>query len=205
MNKIDLLDKRFIELVRKPNKTKDEIEEIKKVGIELDKELHLETKGFLNELKVLGLNISSVWDLVNTSQSYPNAISILINHLSRPYHRRNKEGMVRALAVKEAKGVACRAIIDEYLITPKENVHHPSNFHYRWAFGNTMSVIITEEYVDEVIDIVLDESNGESRHMFVRALGKFKLPKVKKALEQLSNDKNELIHKEAEKALKKIS
>ncbi len=152
----------------------------------------------IEDLVKTGLNVTSSWDLVNTKSSYKAAISILVKHLSKPYHIKNKEGIVRALAVKEAKGIACKAVIDEYHKAPKDN------FHYRWAFGNTMSVIITAEYIDDVVAIVQDESNGESRQMFVTALGKLKSPKVKEVLQQLLNDESEVIRKEAQKVLKKI-
>jgi hypothetical protein len=143
-------------------------------------------------------NDPEVVDLVNTSKSYKEAIPVLISHLPRPYHLRNKEGIVRALAVKEAKGIACIPIIDEYHRTPKE--HH----NYRWVFGNTMTVIITEECIDDVVDIVLDDSNGESRQQFVIALGKLKSPRAKETLQQLLNDNSEVIRKDAQKALKQI-
>lgn len=123
----------------------------------------------------------------------------MVKHLSKPYHIKNKEGIVRVLAVKEAKGIACSDILYEYYKAPKENLN------YRWAFDNTLAVVITIEYIDDVIAIVLDESNGESRHMFVAALGKLKSPKAKKALQQLLNDKSDLIRKEALKALQKFN
>lgn len=101
--------------------------------------------------------------------------------------------------MKEAKGVACRAIIDEYNKAPKND----SN--YRWALGNTMAVIMTADYIDDVVAIVQDEGNGESRHMFVAALGNTKSSKTREILKQLLIDKSEVIRKEAQKALQKIN
>lgn len=46
----------------------------------------------------------SVWNLVNTTEPYPHFLPILAKHLSRPYHKRVREAIVRALAVNEAKG-----------------------------------------------------------------------------------------------------
>lgn len=172
--------------------------ESEEVRIALEAAYTNEYQSLINELKVIGIDIQSIWDLVNTKSNYKPAIPILVEHLSKPYHIKNKEGIVRALAVKEAKGVACRAIIDEYNKAPKDN------FHYRWTFGNTMAVIMTADYIDDVLAIVQDESNGESRDMFVRALGNTKSPKVKETLQQLLKDKNKTISKEAQKALKKI-
>ncbi len=156
-------------------------------------------KPLVEDLVKAGMNITSSWDLVNTKSSYKSAIPILLEHLSKPYHLKNKEGIIRALAVKEAKGVACRAIIDEYNKAPKND----SN--YRWALGNTMAVIMTADYIDDVVAIVQDEGNGESRHMFVAALGNTKSSKTREILKQLLIDKSEVIRKEAQKALQKIN
>ncbi|MEM6362741.1 MAG: hypothetical protein AAF731_21810, partial [Bacteroidota bacterium] len=157
MEELQRLEKRWAELAGKP-KSKDEIEETLMLAKEIEALRAKEYQSLINELKVLGINIESIWDLVNTKSSYKAAIPILIAHLSKPYHIKNKEGIIRSLAVKEAKGVACRAIIDEYHKASKDN------FNYRWTFGNTMSVIITEEYLNDVVAIVQDENNGESRH-----------------------------------------
>lgn len=139
-------------------------------------------KPLVDELVQAGLNVTSSWDLVNTKSSYKAAIPILVKHLSMPYYVKNKEGIVRALAVREAKRVACRAIIDEYHKAPKDDLN------YRWAFGNTMAVIMTPEYIEDVIAIVQDKSNGESRQMFVAALGKLKSQRAGNALIDLLND-----------------
>jgi hypothetical protein len=144
-----------------------------------------------------------VWDFVNTADKYPDAVPILVKHLSKPYHHRTKEGIVRALAVKEAKGIANKAVMDEYWRLPKEDPDKPWVFHYRWAFGNTMRVIVMKDDLEDLTEIVLDESNGDSRHMFVRALAKLKSPKVREILEQLVNDKSQIVAKEARKAIER--
>jgi len=193
------VEQKFIDLLRKPVKTQAEIQQMEEIRRELEKQLRLETKELLNDLEEVGLKVVSVYDLVNTSASYKEAIPILVKHLSIPYHPKSKEGIVRALAVKEAKGIACKPILEEYYKTPKEDDN------YRWILGNTMRVIVTKDYINEIIDIVLNEDNGESRQMFVVALSKLKHPETKKVLQQLLDDSNELIRKEAQKALKKIS
>ncbi|SEK63731.1 HEAT repeat domain-containing protein [Parapedobacter koreensis] len=156
-------------------------------------------KPLVEDLVKAGMNIRSSWDLVNAKSSYKSAIPILIEHLSKPYCLKNKEGIIRALAVKEAKGVACKTILDEYNKTEKKDAN------YRWSFGNTMAVIMTADYIGDVLAIVQDESNGDSRHMFVTALGNTKSSKAEETLKQLLTDKSEVIRKEAQKALKKIN
>jgi hypothetical protein len=55
------------------------------------------------DLRAAGVSVDSVWDLVNTSEPYPNALPVLIEHLERGgYPDRVVESLGRALAVKPA-------------------------------------------------------------------------------------------------------
>ncbi|MDE3181942.1 MAG: HEAT repeat domain-containing protein [Bacteroidota bacterium] len=227
MNKLEKLERRWNELSGKP-KNKEEIEETLLLGKEIELERAKEYSLMIIELKEKGIAISSVWDLVNTNQSYPNAIPILIEHLPKDYHEKNKEGIVRALAVKDAIGKASPVLIAEYNRTSKDKTL------LRWAIGNTIYTTITENDVDSILPIVQDKTNGMSRQMFVAALGKVKSEKTENVLIDLLDDEevapqalealgkmksvkakgrisvlskhsNPLIRKEAEKALKKIT
>jgi hypothetical protein len=188
------IEKRHAELVQKSPKTEAEGQESLRLGRALEGLLREEVKPLTDELATVGIK-ADVWDLVNTSARYEEAIPILVKHLRKPYHRKNKEGIVRALAVKEAKGIANKTIMEEYRKAPKED------HHFRWAFGNTLNVIVTRDDLDDLIEIVLDETNGNSRQMFVRALAKLKLPRVKETLHKLTNDKSFMVAEEAKKAL----
>jgi hypothetical protein len=199
---IQELERRWVELFDKRPRTPFEDQEKERIGGAFERALRQEVKPLANDLAKIGI-YADIWDLVNTSASYPDAIPILVKHLSRPYHHRNKEGIVRALAVKEAKGIANNAIMEEYRKAPKEDPGNPWKFHFRWAFGNTMRVIVTEDDLEQLIDIVLDETNGDSRDMFVRALAKLKSPRVREVLNQLAADKSKLVAEEAQKALKR--
>lgn len=193
---LEELNQEFNRLAAKSHKAVDEIEELDRVECELRAALRQELKPLIDELCDCG-TVADVWDLVNTSAKYPKAIPILVKHLGKPYHRRNRSGIVRALAVKEAKGIANKVIINEYHRAPKED------FHFSWLFGNTMSVIVTKDDLDELIEIVTDESNGESRTGFIEALAKIKSPKVIEVLHQLENDKNQIVADRAKKILAK--
>ena len=195
------MERRWVELFDKRPRTPSENEEKERIRDELTNAVRLQAKLLFNELAEVGIRIESVWDLVNTSASYPEAIPILIKHLSKPYYYRNKEGIVRALAVKEAKGIANKAVMEEYRRLPKEDPNQPWIFHYRWAFGNTMSVIVTKDDLSDLIEIVLDKRNGESRTGFIAALAKIKSPKVIEVLHKLENDKNQIVAGRAKKIL----
>ena len=61
-------------------------------------------KEMIGELKALGINIQSVWDLVNSPNNYTCAIPILLKHLSEPHYPRVLEGIVRSLAIRDLRG-----------------------------------------------------------------------------------------------------
>jgi len=225
---IDELSNRFSDLVRKPNKTKEDFEEKENLRIALEKELHNEEIELIKELNLIGINISSVWELVNTKEKYLNAIPILLKHIQKNYHEKNKEGIVRALAVKEAIGIASPVLIAEYHRVPKDKML------LRWVIGNTIYTTITDNDIESVLSIVQEKENGISRQMFVaalvkvksekaedvlikllddeevvshalEALGRLKSKKAKEKITTLTNHSKPLIKKEAQKALKKLS
>lgn len=182
-----------------------------------------------NELNKVGIAIDDIYDLVNTKESYPKAIPVLIDLLRKDIEPINiKEGIIRALAVKEAIGLASPILLEEYNKTSKDKMM------LRWAIGNTIYTTITEEDIERIKIIVGDKTNGISRQMFVLALGKvkskekvedilielldddevcphaiealarLKSTKAKNKILTLINHSKELIKKEAQKALKKI-
>lgn len=227
MKELEKLEKRWLELVNKP-KTKEEIEEILLLANKIELERAKESRDLIDELSNVGIKINSIWDLVNTKNSYPKAIDILINHLSKSYSEKTKEGIIRSLAVKEAKGKASPALIDIYNKTSKDETT------LRWIIGNTVCITITTNDAKQILEIVKDKSNGISRQMFVLALGKIehtkdsedtlimllddedvclqalealarlKSVKAKSKILTLVNHPISIIKKEAQKALKKI-
>ena len=220
-------------LRNKQNKSKQDIDKRHSLIDELGKALREEASSLIKELNVLGLNVTSVYDLVNTSKSYPEAIPILLNHVTKNYHDKNKEGIIRALSVREAKGKASSILIEEYNRTPKDKMN------LRWVIGNAILVTFTEDDVESILLIVQDKTNGMSRDRFIEALGKTKIKSAKAAkvenvligllddegdvisvvlkalrkikskgakekISMLTNHSNSLIRMEAQNALKKI-
>lgn len=204
MSSIEQYEKRLEEIkkILSTLQNSDEILKLNRERIELIGYLSIEIRktaeDLVKELQTIYSNVNSVWDLVNTKVKYPELIPILTKHLTKEYHPNIKEGIVRALTVKEAKGIACRVIIDEYKKASKDN------FYYAWSYGNTMKVIITKDYLNEIIEIVLNEENGDSRDMFIEAISKFKTKEVEETINILINNKSELISNTAMKSLKKL-
>ena len=183
-----------------------------------------------NSLLEVGIEVDSVYDLVNTSMSYPEAIHPLIEHLKNIQDVNIKEGIIRALTVKEAKGIANNPLFEEY-----NKTNEIANSGIRWVIGNAFTVIIGAEDVDRILKIVSNKDNGMSRQMFVMALskiksrkqdienvlidlldddlvcshaintlGKLKSVKAEPLLLTLTEHSRPLVRKEAVKALKKI-
>lgn len=198
MADIQILEKRWAELASKP-KTKEEIEETLLLAKQIELERAKEYQGLIDELADMGIKINSIWDLVNTKSKYPKAIPVLMKYLPLVNYVRNKEGIVRALTVPEAKGLVVPLLVNEYLQLPNDQEN------LKWIIGNAVNATITKGEVDNIFPIVLNKENGASRQMFVSALGKIKTDNVKSVLVQLSNDDDKVIREEAKKALKKVS
>jgi len=120
--------------------------EAKRAAAEL--RFRAEEEPMIADLAKVGSEVGSVWDLVNTNMSYPAAIPILLDHLRRPYHERIRNGIIRALTVKEAKGVASDDILDELQReTDEEN---------RWALANALTVV-ADRADRQAIQALLDD------------------------------------------------
>lgn len=177
MDLLEKLEKRWSELAGKP-KSSDEIKETLELAKKIELERAKEYSGLIKELSDIGIKVNTIWDLVNTKSKYPTAIPILLKYLPLMNLDKNKEGIVRALTVPEAKGMAANALINEYVKIPvsKENL--------RWIIGNAIKLTLTDCEIEKVFSIVKDKKNGISREMFVLALGKTKKYK-KEAIELL--------------------
>lgn len=96
-------------------------------------QFRIEEEPIIADLAMSGFEVGSVWDLVNTNKTYPTAIPVLLDHLRRSYHARIREGIIRALTVKEAKGLAGGDIISE--------LRQEADSENRWALANALTVV----------------------------------------------------------------
>jgi HEAT repeat protein len=163
-----------------------------------DEAERFETRELISDLAAVGIRVRSIWTLVNTRERYPEAIPVLITHLQRPYCDRTKEGIARALTVTEARGVAAQALIDEFRKLPA-----PVDINgAKWAMGNALSLVATKEHAQQLVELVCDKRYGGARSMLPLALGKFRTPEVKAALELLVDDPDVAL--QVKRALKKF-
>lgn len=139
------------------------------------------------ELQKAGIKVNGVYDLVNTRRSYKEVIPLLVRLLPSVKDDRIKEGVVRALAVKEAVGEhVSRAMIREFeAISPSAP---PSEQALKWAIANTLSVVARDSVFEEIAALARDKQHGKAREMLAVALGNMKDPRAIDALVELLND-----------------
>lgn len=184
MEYLEQLEARWDELRARSN-TKEGIEEVLKLGKLIEVERAKEFGDLFLDLKKLGLDVNSIWDLVNMKGSYPpGAIDILLKYLPGNYHKRNKEGIIRALTTKQAKGKAAPALIIEYERTPDQEVN------LRWTIGYAIATVMSLKELEWVCSTVLDKSNGKSRSALVLALGTVKTDRSEDILISLLDDRD---------------
>lgn len=118
------------------------------------------------------IQLNSIWDLVNSREKYASIIPVLIDLLKMDFEDDGytKEGIVRALAVKEARGIATKPLIELFEAS--------DNLDLKWVIGNTLSVIATPEYFDDLERIWGNARHGKSRQMIAYALAKTKNPEA---------------------------
>jgi hypothetical protein len=94
------------------------------------------------EAAELGYAISSVWDFVNNATHpflagkfigpYERAYPMLIRHLSLPHHPRVREGIIRALSVRDGGTILANHLLKEFLSEPDTNL--------RWVLANALRI-----------------------------------------------------------------
>lgn len=133
----------------------------------------------VDELQAAGYQVQSAWDLVNTPGSYPKAVPILLAHLSRPYPAAVREGIARALAVREAScgwEVLTRLYRDEHEVRAKDGL------------AVAIAAAANDELIGDVIALARDTSQGPSRLLLLSALERSTDPRARAALMDLGTD-----------------
>lgn len=133
----------------------------------------------VEELRAAGIEVESAWDLVNSSTPYPNALPILLRHLHRSYPGRVKEGIARALAVRDAR------FGWEQL---KTLYRGEQDDEARDGLAVALAAIADDELISDVIDLARDQRLGDSRLLLLRALEKSRQPRARATLMDLGTD-----------------
>ncbi|MEM1223989.1 MAG: hypothetical protein AAGH40_14660 [Verrucomicrobiota bacterium] len=105
---------------------RDQEKRIKKLGKECD----ADERELLKEIYEAGIEVGSVYDFVNSGDHYPEAYPVLQKHLKLPHHPRIREGIIRALTVKDF-GKEIELDLLEELRKEKDNL-------MRWTIANAL-------------------------------------------------------------------
>jgi hypothetical protein len=149
---------------------------------ERERELRLAQAPLIADLGAVGIHVESVWDLVNTRASYAAAIPVLLNHFTPDYPPEVREGIARALAVREAAW-AWDVLLRLFLEEPTSGKRP-----VKWALACALAGAATNDRVDELIRLVTDQSVGENRLALLQPLAKSRDPRARKTLEGLGED-----------------
>jgi len=118
--------------------------------------------------------------LVNTVAPYPDALPILLKHLRRPYPDRVREGIARALAVRDAK-FGWDELTALYIAEPEGT-------NAKRGLAVALAAVSHKAVLDDVIALAHDRRHGTSRLHFLRALRRSRDPRARQAFEDLESD-----------------
>lgn len=147
----------------------------------------------VTDLRAAGVEVNSVWDLVNTAEPYPDALQILLEHLQRGgYPDRVMESLARALAVKPAAH-AWEILRDLYL---KAEGHGEEE-----GLAVALAASATADHLSALIALLDETSRGSTRIHFLRPIKRVGGKRGLDVLTSLQDDP--LFGKEASALLKR--
>jgi hypothetical protein len=140
----------------------------------------------VQELNNAGVRVECVYDLVNTADRYPAAIAILLRHVTLPYSKRIKEGIIRALTVRYAGPDVLRELIRQFCA---ETDSRPNSI--KWVLGNAISEVATPADAETIIALAIDPTHGDARHMIAQRLPRVvkDRARLRQVLQHLMQDK----------------
>jgi hypothetical protein len=140
-------------------------------------------KDLVAELNVAGFPVKSVWDLVNSPNYYDDAIPILLRHLMiETYPEVIRDGIIRALAIPAARE-HWPLFARLYRSLPRTSAHNM----FEDGLAVALSATVSDSTFDELIEMINDESLGESRLLLLWALRRSKKELAKQTIEKLAN------------------
>jgi len=136
----------------------------------------------LRALAAVGVNVSTVWDLVNTSASYTVALPILLDHLNRPYSDGIREGIARALAVRATRPIGWSVLVEQFEKT------EPSNTRVKDGLAVALAEASDDSVLGELIDLAKEKRHGDSRVLLLSGIKRSRRPEAKEAIRELAAD-----------------
>jgi hypothetical protein len=144
------------------------------------RELNHAEQPIVADLRAVGVQVDSVWDLVNTAVPYPAALPILMDHLERGgYPSRVMESLGRALAVKPAVAFWDRL---------KARYLQPRSRGEQEGAAVALAASATGAEFDDLVGLLSNEECGQSRIYFVRPILALGGAKGRELIETLRTD-----------------
>ena len=125
-----------------------ELDEQDPKGKEEDRIAREDADELIEALKKVGLWVEDLWEFINTRDRYTEAIPLLIQYLPKLKDKDSIEAVIRALTIKEAKGIACKAVITAYHSGDKTNENNHG------VCANNLDTTLTMDYIDDVVEII---------------------------------------------------
>lgn len=159
-------------------------------------QVQLNAQPVLEDLRKVGFDLYSLWDLVNTSEVYEKALPVLLMHLRHSYMEKNREAIYRALTVPYGRGLVASHLMDAFEWEDDE--------WQRWVIGNALSVTATKADADRVAGLLREPKYGDGRDMLVRTLRRVAKPEhAREVLSELVDDPD--IGEEAQRVLVQVN
>lgn len=147
----------------------------------------------LADLRGAGVQVHSVWDLVNTSEPYPAALPVLMEHLERGgYPERVMESLGRALAVKPS--VAFWDRLKARWLEARDPGEED-------GAAVALAACATKAQLDDLIGFLAVSERGQSRIYFIRPILKVGGDRGREVVDGLRKDP--MFGKEATALLKR--
>jgi hypothetical protein len=142
--------------------------------------LRLAEQRIVAELRAVGVDVNSVWELVNTSTPYPRALPVLLRHLQMGgYPDRVMESLARALAVKPAASV-WEIFRNLYLSRNGKGEME--------GLAVALAASATPAHLEELVDLLHVQSRGDTRIHLLRAIRRVGARRGIEILESLKSD-----------------
>lgn len=145
----------------------------------------LDKEKLLNDIRLKDVEISDINDLMKIDKRFRDLAPIVVEHLKNIDDESDKEFLVRCLGVKGFTE-ATEQLLAEF--------HKTDKVTFKWAIGNTLSIIEDKSKVKEFLEIVQNKEHGIARQMIVVALGKTKVKEAFPVLLNLLKDEDVVGH-----------
>lgn len=137
-------------------------------------------KPIVADLQRAGVGVTSVWDLVNTAEPYPDALPVLLEHLERGgYPERVMESLGRALAVKPA--VVWWDRLKALYASSRDDGEED-------GLAVALAACATKAQYEDLVGFLSWKERGQSRIYFLRPIRRLGGARGIALLEQLQSD-----------------